>query len=174
MKEVVHVDRSGRTDKLMDIRFRTESFSGSEIRKVEDVVEFEIVELENVDIPDTLMRNFPYSDLAEHWEEIKDKPREIYKYSIRVIQKEYPGYKYAIWLTDYDTCESDYSDEEDSSDIEAYDVYDSEAVEGIRPYISAVKGVSDILFLYKKAPEPVQNWELVEDINEYWNVGGKK
>lgn len=141
---------------MSNLKFRSESFSGSKVRKIEDVVEFEIVELENVDIPNRLMRDFPDSELKENWDRIKDDPKEIYKYSIGVIRKEYPDYNYAIWLTDYDTCQSDYSSTEDSSDIEAYDV---DEVGGTRPQISAELGISDILYLYKEFPKPVQNWE---------------
>lgn len=85
--------------------YRTETAYGSGVRDLEEVVKFEIVELGNVDIPDTLLDTFDMTDreresledFSQYAEDYSDDEKEyIAMNCINIINNKYPNAKYAL------------------------------------------------------------------------------
>ena len=98
------------------VGFRTENFSGSNIRSLEDVVYFEIRELGNTDILDT-MNDFyeldfsSYMDIEDENVIADESYRDVLELILSHLEKQFNTSHNnlgAIWLTTYDNVEKIY------------------------------------------------------------------
>ena len=145
------------------IQYRNESYSGSEIRDAQKIISFEILELGNTDILETIAA--PDSKLiSDEFKEKLEKIEDMMKNggvlgiedtetvnSILVNINAHTGknFRYALWLTDRDTVRDLYSDEYDDDsdeydDIDGYETSD---------YVLADTGILGVLYLYEDMPE---------------------
>lgn len=96
--------------------FRTENFSGSGIRNLEDVVYFEIKELGNTDILDTMNKLYgidfyPYMDIEDNFSVADESYRDVIELIYSHCEKQFNTTRNnlgAIWLTTYDNVEKIY------------------------------------------------------------------
>ena len=97
------------------VGFRTENFSGSNIRNLEDVVYYEIRELKNTDILDTMneLYGLDFSDCIDFEEEcVYDECYwDVFEQIFSHLEKQFNTTRNnlgAIWLTTYDNVEKTY------------------------------------------------------------------
>lgn len=98
-----------------NVGFRTENFSGSNIRNLEDVVYYEIRELKNTDILDTMneLYGLDFSDCIDFEEECVydecywDVSEQIFSHLEKQFNTSRDNLR-AIWLTTYDNVEKIY------------------------------------------------------------------
>lgn len=98
-----------------NLGFRTENFSGSGIRNLEDVVYYEIRELKNTDILDTMneLYGLDFSDYIDFEEEcVYDECYwDVFEQIFSHLEKQFNTTRNnlgAIWLTTYDNVEKIY------------------------------------------------------------------
>lgn len=167
-----------------EVGYRTETYAGSGVRDVSQVFSFEILELGNVDILDTLLdetlfiqdenlrrdmrwaSEYLMENGAPHWdgdnEEYPDdteddkKLRALIPKIIDEVRK-YSGFdiKYALWLADYD--EVMRNDENGG-----YGVYITDPATDIQKYhtspvILSYLGTMGILYGYVDEPQPIED-----------------
>ena len=136
-----------------EILYRTENAYGSGVRGLRDVIEFEMLELGNTDIPETLLKSFALSEKQryeleksiENWHRLSDKRKQkVVDSCMDVIQKKYPNANYALWLADKDVVKSYYGGSDD--DIDSYEIEYKEPISDL--------GIDGKLFVYSKYPNP--------------------
>lgn len=134
--------------------YRTETTYGSGVRNLRDVIEFEILNLGNIDIPDTLLRTFKTTknerDILEDFIENseiyqEDNKEEIVDICLNIIKREYPTAKYCLWLADKDVVKDLY----DGTD----ETIDSYKIEIDKPISNL--GRDGQLYLYTKEPKKI-------------------
>ena len=98
-----------------NVGFRTEDFSGSNVRNLKDVVYYEIRELKNTDILDTMkeLYGLDFSDCIDFEEEcVYDKCYwDVFEQIFSHLEKQFNTTRNnlgAIWLTTYDNVEKIY------------------------------------------------------------------
>lgn len=132
-----------------DVLYRTETAYGSGVRDLRGVIEYEIIELGNTDIIETLLDTFKvteeqdrklnkYLDNFEYEDEVVDICMDI-------IRNKYPQAKYALWLADKDTVKSLYGGSDE--DIDAYEIEYEMPISDL--------GYDGKLFVYSKEPKPI-------------------
>lgn len=137
-----------------NLGFRTENFSGSGIRNLEDVVYFEIKELGNTDILDTMnelygIDFYPYMDIEDNFSVADESYRDVIELICSHCEKQFNASRDnlgAIWLTTYDWVKKIYSK---SSNDQINMIY---ILDNFYP-ISDL-GVDGVLFVYKKEDCP--------------------
>lgn len=139
------------------VGYRNETIYGSGVRDLRDVIEFEIVELNNVDIPDTLLNSFPVrlnqrkeleyivDDIEELTDEEKQKAVDT---CVDVIKVEYPNAKYCLWLGSKETIENNYEGNEEN--IDAYNI------EYTKPISDLGFEYDGCLFVFSELPSPIK------------------
>lgn len=155
--------------------YRTEAYSGSGVRDAEAVIRFEILELGNTDIPDTLLNQTMFIQNAElrkdmEWliryiednggpgdEDVFEDPNdtrvlEIIKRILPEVRKHSLDIKYALWLADKDEVLKDnenggYGGNE--SNIDKYPV---------SPVCLSNLGNMGCLFGYVEYPRPIREF----------------
>ena len=98
-----------------NVGFRTEDFSGSNVRNLKDVVYYEIRELKNTDILDTMneLYGLDFSDCIDFEEECVydecywDVSEQIFSHLEKQFNTSRDNLR-AIWLTTYDNVEKIY------------------------------------------------------------------
>lgn len=134
--------------------YRTEVAYGSGERKLEDVIKFEIIELGNIDIPDTLLRTFKVTkeekekleDFVENSEIYQEENKEkIVDICLRIIKREYPEAKYCLWLADKDVVKDLYDGTDET--IDSYEIEIGKPISNL--------GRDGQLYLYTKEPEKI-------------------
>ena len=98
-----------------NVGFRTEDFSGSNVRNLKDVVYYEIRELKNTDILDTMNKLYglDFSDCIDSEEEYVydecywDVSEQIFSHLEKQFNTSRDNLR-AIWLTTYDNVEKIY------------------------------------------------------------------
>lgn len=136
------------------ILYRTETIYGSGVRNLRDVIEFEILDLGNIDIPDTLLRTFKttkderdiledFIDNSEIYQE--DNKEKIVDICLNIIKREYPNAKYCLWLADKDVVKDFYDGTDD--DIDAYKIEIDKPISNL--------GYEGQLYLYTKLPRKI-------------------
>lgn len=138
---------SGETLQLLNegVGWRTENFSGEGIRDIQRVVDFETLELLNVDIPETMLHLYSslltreeaelvslytlVQDPEVDWEELAFRKRQqfldtVFNLAIRVTGNPTP---HCIWLADMDTVQAYYLQGEEG-DIDGYAIPDNACV----------------------------------------------
>lgn len=114
-----------------DVGYRYEGLYGSGVRSLRDIVSYEVLELGNDDILDTVLGSFAMapSDRKAVQDALDGKGDrgEAVKACLRAIRREYPNAKYALWLCDSpEDVISSYSEDGDDGeqisrdDIDAY------------------------------------------------------
>jgi len=114
-----------------DVGYRYEGLYGSGVRSLRDIVSYEVLELGNDDILDTVLGSFAMapSDRKAVQDALDGKGSrgEAVKACLRAIRREYPNAKYALWLCDSpEDVISSYSEDGDDGeqisrdDIDAY------------------------------------------------------
>ena len=129
--------------------YRTESAFGSGIRDLRDVIQFEIEELQNTDIPDTLLDNFKMTKEQENilrtsYETDNIDYDRLVDTCLDIVHRKYPNAKYALWLADKDAVKDYYGGKDE--DIDAYEIENDEPISDL--------GYEGKLFVYSKYPEP--------------------
>lgn len=71
----------------MKTGYRNESCYGSGIRDLYEIIEFEMDELENEDIPDYIKKNYGYTGRDDSSEDV-----------ISFLKENLPEHKYGLWL----------------------------------------------------------------------------
>ena len=101
-------------EKLMKTKkgYRSEEYSGSVVRNLSDVIEFEIGELWNEDILDFVNKHYTYNNKVY-------SSTEVIMTISNMLELD-PDELYCIWLTTRDNCKSKYGD-----DIYEYVIDDS-------------------------------------------------
>ena len=145
------------------IQYRNESYSGSEIRDAQKIISFEILELGNTDILETIAAHnskLISDEFKERLEKIEDTMKNggvlgiedmetINSILVNINMHTGKNFRYALWLTDRDTVRDLYSDEYDDDsdeydDIDGYETSD---------YVLADTGILGVLYLYEDMPE---------------------
>lgn len=159
----------------MNIRYRTESFSGTGERDIVDVMRFETFELGNIDILTTLQEGvlkdnpickkidsvIDYLEGAneDEYYDYVDNQIEFFRGVVNEINK-VTGYdlKYCLWLADKDvvTGKECGSYGKDMIDTEDYDAYE------VGPVFLSELGFDGTLYGYEKFPEPLDKEIIVE------------
>lgn len=100
------------------IEYRNDQFGTGETN-LYDIVEFEMEELENIDIPAYLAEQYCYAGSEEDSEEV-----------IEFLKGRFPGYKYALWLCSKEAVKDLYSDFDlgDDFEITAYEIPDDAVI----------------------------------------------
>ena len=148
----------------MDIRYRTETFSGMGYRDAAEVMAFETFEMGNTDIMETLIAARTVQDpslihtMKGYVEELDANgfiddlsEADAIKFFGRVLDeiRSVTGYtiKYALWLADEDTVMGFYGkDEILPDDVDAYE---------IGPVVLSELGYDGTLYGYESCPEPI-------------------
>lgn len=138
-----------------ELGYRTETAYGSGVRDLREILDFEIIELGNVDIPATIVKNFPMKNnfermLLNHFVEESEKYSRKQKYDIVklcqwIILRKYPKAKYALWLADKDAVKSYYGGTEE--DIDEYETEYDIPISDL--------GKEGRLYLYSEMPEKI-------------------
>ena len=138
-----------------NVGYRTETTYGSGIRNLREILDFEIIELGNVDIPATIIKNFPMKNnfekmLLNHFVEEPERYSRKQKYDIiklcqSIILRKYPKAKYALWLADREIVKSLYGGTEE--DIDEYKIEYTTPISDL--------GSEGKLYLYSELPEPI-------------------
>jgi predicted RNase H-like HicB family nuclease len=140
------------------IGYRNESLYGSGIRDLKDVIEFEIVELCNTDIPETILNTFGLTNLQHRYlkstlrvaEDRMDEAslQSLSKTCLNYILRAFPKAKYCLWLCSKNAVRNNY--EGVTGAIDAYE-------------IEIEKPISDLgfddqgcLYLFTKQPRPIR------------------
>lgn len=162
--------------------YRTESYSGSGVRRIEDIIEYEVYELHNIDILEYCQTHYALSkdvrlDIIDtihlmsngHQLQVdrdKLRLRELIKRMLDDIYRQTGTRpRYGLWLADKDTVIKQYGGTEDN--IDAY--FPSDIV------LSRL-GPDGTLYCYSEEPEPVANhhesdsplpnpWHVAEECN---------
>lgn len=132
-----------------NVGFRTENFSGSGVRNLEDVVYFEIRELKNTDILDTMndLYGLDFSDCIDLEEECVydecywDVSEQIFSH----LEKQFNTTRNnlgAIWLTTYDNVEKIYCKQPNAQINMVYIHHNFYPISDL--------GSDGVLFVYKK------------------------
>ncbi len=148
----------------MSVRYRTEAFSGSGVRDAVEVMRFEIFELNNSDILDTLcsgiLANHPVSSVLDSFiselakngyiDGLSEAVQRRFCRELLWAVKDVTGkdVRYALWLTDKETIASFYGRDMASGDD--YDAYETGPV-----MLSGPNGDGD-LYGYEVMPEPLE------------------
>jgi len=139
--------------------YRTETAYGSGVRDLREILDFEIIELGNVDIPATIVKNFPMKNnfermLLNHFVEEPETYSRKQKYDIVklcqwIILRKYPKAKYALWLADKDAVKTYYGGTEE--DIDEYETEYDIPISDL--------GNEGKLYLYSEIPEKINKDE---------------
>ena len=145
------------------IQYRNESYSGSEIRDAQKIISFEILELGNTDILETIAAhdsNLISDEFKEKLEKIEDMMKDggvlgiedmetVNSILVNINTHTGKNFRYALWLTDRDTVRDLYSDgyDDDSDEYDDIDGYETS------DYVLADTGILGVLYLYEDMPE---------------------
>lgn len=141
-----------------NVGYRYEGLYGSGVRSLRDIVTYEVLELGNDDILDTVLGSFAMapSDRKTVQDALDGKGSrgEAVKACLRAIRREYPNAKYALWLCDSpEDVVSSYSEDGDGGEQISRDDIDAYP-KGLPKPISDL-GQEGKLWLYNDMPEPV-------------------
>lgn len=152
--------------KSSNLGYRTEITYGSGVRDLEEIIRYEIGELNNLDILDTLV--FKWNLTESEKEAIQDftdnffdkyindkqKQEEIIKMCLNIIKREYPNAKYALWLADKDTVKELYGGEDNN--IDTYEIKNTKPISDL--------DVDGKLYVYDELPKPINR---IQENNQY-------
>lgn len=147
-----------RESKESMVGYRNETAYGSGVRDLRDVIEFEIVELNNIDIPDTLLNSFPIrlnqrkelEYIVDNIEELTDEEKQkAVDTCVDVVKAEYPNAKYCLWLGSKEAVENNYEGNEEN-----IDVYN---IEHIKPISDLGFEYDGCLYVYDELPKPIKD-----------------
>lgn len=137
-----------------NVGFRTENFSGSHVRNLEDVIYFEIRELGNTDILDTMNELYgldfqPYMDTEDENVIADESYRDVLEQILSHLEKQFNTSHNnlgAIWVTTYDNVEKIYC-KSPNDKINMVDIHHNF-------YPISDLGAYGTLFVYKKEDCP--------------------
>lgn len=140
-----------------NIGYRTEETYGSSVRDLRDVIEFEIVELGNIDIPDTLLNTFAHRDeqgyfieeILDNFEDSSEEDKQnLVDVCVDIIKQTYPNAKYCLWLASKDSIIKYYGGTEEN--IDTYEIqYD-------KPISDLGFNEDGCLYVYDDLPKPIR------------------
>ena len=151
------------------VGYRTEETYGSGVRDLRDVIEFEIVELGNIDIPDTLNNTFAHRDeqgyfienILDNFEDSSEEEKQnLVDVCVDIIKQTYPNAKYCLWLASKESVVRYYGGREDN--IDTYKIqYD-------KPISDLGFNEDGCLYVYDELPKPTDG--LTERIESLPNM----
>ena len=85
--------------------YRTEDTYGSGVRDLKSIIEYEMIELGNIDIPLTILDNFDTTEeertLLSNVEQMDTEDKNnLVDIILNIINRKYPNAKYGLWLCD--------------------------------------------------------------------------
>ena len=140
------------------IGYRNESLYGSKVRDIREIIEFEIAELGNTDIPYTLLDTFAINEerekeIEEYIAEIEDgnfdNIETLVDWCIATINKNYDNPRYCLWLASKNAIIKNYEGTEDN--IIAYEI------DNDLPISDLGFNEQGCLFVYSKMPTPIKD-----------------
>ena len=152
--------------KSSNLGYRTEIAYGSGVRDLEKIIRYEIEELNNLDIPDTLVFKWDLTQLEKEtiqdftdnffdkYIDDKQKQEEIIKICLNIIKREYPNAKYALWLTNKDVVKKLYGGQDNN--IDTYEIKNTKPISDL--------GFDGGLYVYDEIPKPINK---IQENNQY-------